>query len=383
MTPALDRSIDAYQIDMRNDTVLFLYRDGLQSVLGSVGLNGGAPRVVRREAENRAVANFVLDKRGHLAWSVTTSLNPRLIELLSGAEGKLLSVIDLNPEAENWIIGRRRSVHWTNERGDQMQGIVIEPPNFDPSRPYPTIVDAYPLTRGSGWHLLAGNQTWAAKGYLIFIPAARGPHVWMNHWSTRSYSTVARGGNGWEVTQDDLMSGVNALGSRGLIDRSRMCIYGHSNGGAVALNVIARTNAFACAVAVAPVMLDWLSQSTLRSSSATWMTGFFGSNISVFDDPESYLKLSVVYKASAIHTPTLLAVGDGDHVETVLGTIAMYTSLRYVGQNVTLLRYPDQSHVIQGAAMRDLWDRELRVFDTYLGNDLNTSESGGNRLGVP
>jgi dipeptidyl aminopeptidase/acylaminoacyl peptidase len=103
------------------------------------------------------------------------------------------------------------------------------------------------------------------------------------------------------------------------------------------------------------------------------MTKFFGSK-SVFDDAESYLKLSVVYKASAIHTPTLLAVGDGDQVETVLGTIAMYTALRYVGQNVTLLRYPDQSHVFRGTAMRDLWERELRFFDAYLGTGRDSSE---------
>jgi dipeptidyl aminopeptidase/acylaminoacyl peptidase len=372
LTPDLDRRVLAYQIDKLNDAVVFLYRDGRESVLRSVGLDGGATRSVRREAESRIVANFVLDTRGHLAFSIIGNEDPGFIELLNSAGGKPKTIVELNPEAENWLIGRRHPIHWTNERGDKLDGIVIEPPGFDPSKPYPTIVDAYPFSSGGGWSVLAGNQAWASKGYLVFIPAPRGPHVWMNSWSARSYGLVARGANGWEVTQDDLMSGVNALVSRGLIDRNRVCIYGHSNGGAVALNVIARTDAFACAVAVAPVMLDWLSQASLRSSSTTWMTRFFGSK-SVFDDAESYLKLSVVYRASAIHTPTLLAVGDGDQVETVLGTVAMYTALRYVGQNVTFLRYPDQNHVFRGEAMRDLWERELRFFDAYLGNGRDSS----------
>jgi dipeptidyl aminopeptidase/acylaminoacyl peptidase len=373
LTPALDRRVLAYQIDKMNDAVVFLYRDGRESVIRRIGLDGGAVRDVRREASSRIVANFVLDARGHLALSIIGSEDPASIELLNSAGGKPRTIVDLNPEAENWLVGRRRTVHWINERGDKLDGVLIEPPGFDPSKPYPTVVDAYPFSSGGGWSVLAGNQAWVSKGYLVFIPAPRGPHVWMNSWSARSYGLVARGPNGWDVTQDDLMSGVNALVSRGLIDSNRMCIYGHSNGGAVALNVIARTNAFACAVAVAPVMLDWLRQASLRSSSATWMTKFFGSK-SVFDDAESYLKLSVVYKASAIHTPTLLAVGDGDQVETVLGTIAMYTALRYVGQNVTLLRYPDQSHVFRGTAMRDLWERELRFFDAYLGTGRDSSE---------
>jgi dipeptidyl aminopeptidase/acylaminoacyl peptidase len=104
---------------------------------------------------------------------------------------------------------------------------------------------------------------------------------------------------------------------------------------------------------------------TLRTELASWTTSLYGSN-SVFDDPIAYLKLSVVYRASAIRTPTLLVVGDEDDVNVVLPTIEMYNSLRYLRRSVKLLRYPDQGHVLHGPAMRDLWDRELKEFATYL-----------------
>jgi dipeptidyl aminopeptidase/acylaminoacyl peptidase len=365
LTGKLDSRVHRYEIDRNRNEVIFLYRDGLRSVLERVGFDGRPPRLIRTEAYDRTPIEFVVDGRGHVAWSIVTDDNPGLIEFVGAANRIPKVIVDLNPDSAHWDLGKRREVHWTNARGDKFDGIVIEPAGFDQKRPYPAIVDAYPLSRGNPWNLLSGNQLWASRGYLIFIPAARGPHVWMNDWSTRSYGLVARSRDGWEVTQDDLMSGVNALVARGLIDRKRICIYGHSNGGTVALNVIARTNAFACAVAVAPVDLDWLSSSTIETVGPAWAKRTVGSS-SVFDDPETYLQLSVLYKAPAIRTPTLLAVGDYDSPETLLGTIEMYNALRYSNRDVTMLRYRDQGHVFRGSAMEDFWLRELKFFDEHL-----------------
>jgi len=377
LTPQLPVRVQTYQIDVSRDKVVFLSEAGQLSQLQRVGFDGNAPKIIREEAEDRLPTKFLVDKRGDIAWSVITNDNPGVIEIFASDGKRPRRIVDLNPESADWVLGTRKAVHWTNGRGDQLDGIVIEPPGFNPSRPYPTIVDAYPLTRGSGWSPLAGNQVWAVKGYLVFIPAPRGPHVWMNDWSTRSYGLVAQGEGGWEVTQDDLMSGVNALVTRGLADQQRICIYGHSNGGTDVLNVIARTSAFKCAVAVAPVMLDWLHNATLRTNGVAWAKTMLGSK-SIFDDPMPYLKLSVIYNASTIRTPTLLAVGDADQPGTVLGTISMYNSLRYLGRDVTLLRYSDQGHVFQGEAMKDLWDRELRFIGSHLGDVSSLSQGEEN-----
>jgi len=374
LTPELHSRVRRYQVDANRDEVLFLYRDGLRTLLERVGFDGRPPRLLRAEDEQRRPFEFVLDRQGNFAWSLITSNNPGLIELVSGSQPNTNSrtIVDLNPDSAHWLLGRRRAVHWTNARGDKLDGIVIEPPHFDPKRRYPTIVDAYPLFAGDQWGELSGNQVWASRGYLIFVPAARGPHVWMNDWSTRRYGLAARGRGGWDVTQDDLMSGVNELIAQGLIDRNRMCIYGHSNGGAVALNVIARTNEFACAVAVAPVVLDWLTSSTLETNADAWTTRTVGS-ASVFDDPDTYLRLSVLYRASAIATPTLLAIGDHDAPESVLAAIEMFNSMRDLHRDVTLLRYQDEGHVFHGAAMKDFWDRELKFFDEHLRSSLPLS----------
>jgi dipeptidyl aminopeptidase/acylaminoacyl peptidase len=46
--------------------------------------------------------------------------------------------------------------------------------------------------------------------------------------------------------------------------------------------------------------------------------------------------------------------------------IEMYQGLRYLGKDVTLLRYEGQGHGFAGAAMADFWQRENEFFDEHL-----------------
>jgi len=61
----------------------------------------------------------------------------------------------------------------------------------------------------------------------------------------------------------------------------------------------------------------------------------------------------------------LLAIGNKD-IGFQQGMIEMYRGLKYLGKNVTLLRYEGQGHGFEGAAMTDFWQRENEFFDRYL-----------------
>src|SRR3546814_14460579 len=76
------------------------------------------------------------------------------------------------------------------------------------------------------------------------------------------------------------------------------------------------------------------------------------------DDPAAYIKLSAVFQVKNVKTPVLLAVGDTDG-EFLLSAIEMYQALRFADKDVTFLRYPEQGTVFEGAALRDLWRREI------------------------
>jgi hypothetical protein len=48
------------------------------------------------------------------------------------------------------------------------------------------------------------------------------------------------------------------------------------------------------------------------------------------------------------------------------GLQEMYNGLRFLGKDVTLLRYPGQGHGFEGAALKGFWERENAFFDKYL-----------------
>jgi dipeptidyl aminopeptidase/acylaminoacyl peptidase len=130
--------------------------------------------------------------------------------------------------------------------------------------------------------------------------------------------------------------------------------------------LVTRTDAFKCAVAVAPVLPNWLGTSFLWYNSLGLMSRLAGAT--PWKNPEAYVKLSAVLHADKVKTPMLLADGDEDGA-FLLGSIEMYNALRAAGGNVTLLRYPNQGHVLTGAALHDFWRREMAFFATYLKPD--------------
>jgi dipeptidyl aminopeptidase/acylaminoacyl peptidase len=172
-----------------------------------------------------------------------------------------------------------------------------------------------------------------------------------------------KGPQGWDVAVDDIMSGVDEVIRKGYADPERMGLMGFSNGGGIVDYLVTATDRFKAAVSVAPVIPDWLTLFyTYTMSDAP---AFAGTNKTPWDDLDGYVKLSAVYHLPNVKTPMLLAVGDEDR-HFLLGILEMYNGLRWLGKDVTLLRYPGQGHGFSGASMKDFWQRETAFFDKYL-----------------
>lgn len=276
------------------------------------------------------------------------------------APRKLLSLAS----TENLNLAKIESVTWHNARGETLAGELLYPANYVAGQHYPLIVDVYPFPYSGGWmNPMGGNQAWASEGYMVFKPQPRAPHSAPNCSGPPSFCAAGRGPAALDVMVDDVMSGIAELDRRGLIDQTRMCLFGHSNGGGVVDYLVTRTDAFKCAIAVAPVLPNWLGTSFLWYDSLGLMSHLAGAK--PWEDPQAYVKLSAVLRADKVKTPMLLADGDEDGA-FLLGSIEMYNALRAVGSNVTLLRYPDQGHVLTGPALQDFWRREMAFFAAYL-----------------
>jgi dipeptidyl aminopeptidase/acylaminoacyl peptidase len=245
-----------------------------------------------------------------------------------------------------------------------MEGILIKPVGYRAGLRYPLIVDGYPGTvDGFQAGPLGGNQAWAAKGYAVFFPNPRAPHAWVNPFKNVAFDHAGIGPKGWEVTLDDVLSGVDTLIHQGFVDPDRMGLYGFSNGGGTVNYLVTQTNRFKCAVSVAGTLGDWVRPMLLHTDNRTLKA--WANDVDPWANLQEYVQLSAVFRTEKIRTPMLLADGDEDG-DFLLDTIEMYNGLRWFGKDVMLLRYPGQGHGFTGPALKDFWMRENDFFDKYL-----------------
>jgi dipeptidyl aminopeptidase/acylaminoacyl peptidase len=266
--------------------------------------------------------------------------------------------------SDTLTFGRSEKVVWNNGEGEALGGWVLYPPNFSPGRRYPMIVDVYPFGTPNGWmNPMAANQAWAAAGYIVFKPGLRGPHAWMNS-DNRAFAEGGMGLKGWSVALDDLESGIDHLATLGAVDTNRMCIYGHSNGGAEAAYLITLTDKFKCAVIVAPGLVNWLSGTAVIGARANIKE--LSGGLDFDDDAGELAKMSSVFNMRKAKTPILLAVGDNDSY--LNSAIQLYVAARENSVPITFVRYPGEGHSFQGSALRDFWSREMRFFEQHIGS---------------
>ena len=232
------------------------------------------------------------------------------------------SAIELPGASSGDLDGERR----TRTRGisDHAADGVTEPPPLivlvhgGPTAAYGS---AYPRHFGS-WQ--------AAAGYALFLPNPRG-----SIGRGREFTEANLGDMGGRDL-GDILSGVDALAERGLVDGSRVGIMGGSYGGFMAAWAVTQTDRFGAAVAIAAVT-DWLSFHNTT-------------NIARFDelflqaDPYAadgeYFGRSPVVHVRRVKTPTLVMHGELDLCVPLAQGQEFYNALAAEGVHTELVIYP-------------------------------------------
>jgi acylaminoacyl-peptidase len=343
--------------------ILVNYVDGVDVAIGRVDIKNGQVQVISDSTPARRYA-LTVAHTGTVVWDQRDPTCPSCIHVLPADTSSSYVLLDLNPQIKQLRLGTQEVIRWKNGHGEQREGVLIKPTDYEPDRRYPLIVDAYPKqANGFKGSPMVPAQAWASRGYAVFFPNGDGPNAWENPWKSMASLKTGRGVAGISVAVDDVVSGTDELIRRGIVDPNRMCLYGFSNGGAIVNQLITRTTRFKCAISVAAaISADWSSNFFLYSA-AKFVTEIAGAT--PWEDPQAYLELSAVQHLDRVSTPVLLADGDDDGTG-LLDNIEMYNGLRWLGKEVTLLRYPGQEHGFTGPAMKDFWERENAFLESYL-----------------
>ena len=149
--------------------------------------------------------------------------------------------------------------------GQELDGFIYYPPDFDPDETYPLIVYYYggtsPVDRSFGGRY--PKNVWAGQGYVVYVPNPSGATGYGQEFAARHV-------NDWGIlTADEVIESTKAfLAAHDFADPARVGCIGASYGGFLTQYLITQTDIFAAAV----------SHAGISDITSYWGEGFWGYN---------------------------------------------------------------------------------------------------------
>ena len=260
------------------------------------------------------------------------------------------------------LCSEMRAISWRSVDGQTVDGYLSLPSGpVTGTLPMVVLVHGGPIWRWRDVWLERTIQlpVLLAHGYAVLQPNPRGSQ---GHGEQYVRAIVGEIG-GRDV--DDVVSGIDAVVSLGLVDRDRVGVMGSSYGGFFAAWLATRPGVVAAAVAVSPVT-DWVSQhftTNIPQSDVRFLTG------PALDPKSHYRSRSPLVAASPRTCPLLLTAGLLDLATPPSQAVEMQHALAELGVDSDFAIYPREGHdVHEHAAVLDHCTRVLLWFNQFLGD---------------
>ena len=271
-------------------------------------------------------------------------------------------VSDTNPFQKDYAWGHSELIDYKNERGERSQAALFYPANYEAGKKYPMIVYIYEIVSNvvHRYNVPSDRSPYSpavftSKGYFVYEPdityRPRDPGV----------SAV-----------QSVVPAVKKVIDMGMVDAKKIGIMGHSWGAYQTCFLATNTNLFAAAVAGAP-LTDLVSMyGSVYWNSGIPETGHYETGqermeVTLWDDPQAYIRNSPVFTLPKMTAPLLVAFGDKDGAVDWHQGIEMYNMARRLGKEMVLLVYAGENHSLAKKPNQiDYHNRIVDWFDHYL-----------------
>jgi dipeptidyl aminopeptidase/acylaminoacyl peptidase len=334
VTATIDRDPGPVQWLPDGQSLLFLAPDGTRGRGWIQPLSGSA-----RKLDWGAIdaGDINVGRTGAIALLGREPNRPAELYVLASATAAPRRITDFNAELAGLMSGRSEAISWQGPDGLELNGVITYPPDYVAGRKYPLVLSIHggPMgTSTDSWN--TAHQIFAAQGWIIFSPNYRGS----NNMGDKFQSAVIN--DAGDGPGRDVMSGVAALKSRGLVDETRMAVSGWSYGGYMTAWLTAHYQVWKAAVAGAAVT-DWFDWYNLADMN-TWAGFGLGGSPWTSDNALNYWKQSPMAYAHQIRSPTLILSTTGDPRVTVTQSYKLYHALKDNGTTVQFIAYPTGGH---------------------------------------
>jgi len=259
---------------------------------------------------------------------------------LNNDKGKRMRVLVENSQLKtilsNYDIPDKEFFTLKTSEGVQLNGYMIKPLNFDPTKKYPVLMTQYSgpgsISVKDNWNL-GWDQYLASIGYMVVCIDGRGTGG-----RGEAFKKMTYGQLGYYETMDQIEA-ARYLQSLNYVDPSRIGIWGWSYGGYMSsLCLFKGADVFRMAIAVAPVT-NW------RYYDSVYTERFMGLP---HDNPLGYDNNSPINHAEKLKGKLLVVHGTGDDNVHVQNSIELVEKLVQANKQFDMMFYPDKNHGIYG-----------------------------------
>lgn len=286
-----------------------------KGTVGLLDLNPKTQQAVLSIHDHRTPADLYVTDLTTYAPKRLTNLNPRIEDSLALANMEVMT--------------------WNSKDGLEIEGLLFLPENYDENKKYPFLLHIHGGPAGVFTDAFRYNYpVWAGLGFVQLCPNVRGSSGYGDELLRGNMNDI--GGMDYE----DLMSGVDALIQKGIIDPDKMAVRGWSYGGILGGTTITKTDRFKAA-SLGAMVSDWTSEYGIgfNHDVRLWYIGG-----TPWENPEGYREKSALTHVKNIETPLLLLHGDKDRTDTEPQSMMFFTALKDMGKTVRYIQFPREPH---------------------------------------
>ena len=273
---------------------------------------------------------------------------------------------DQTAQVSAWKLGSVEVVSWKSKDGTVIEGVLHKPADYDPKRKYPLLVKIHGGPTGVSQPRFLPNdyaypvQAFLEKGALVLEPNYRGSAGYGAKFRALNVRNLGVG-DMWDV-----MSGVDSLIAKGMVDPNKLAAMGWSQGGYISAFLTTHTDRFK-AISVGAGISDWTTY-YVSTDITPFTPQYLGAT--PWDDPQIYAKTSPITTIRQAKTPTLIQHGSADHRVPVPDAFELYRGLLDQHVDARLILYTGFGHGIdKPKSALALVQANLDWFSHYVWNE--------------
>ncbi|MBS1839769.1 MAG: S9 family peptidase [Acidobacteria bacterium] len=279
---------------------------------------------------------------------------------------------DMTAQVSDWNLGTAEIVTWKSQDGTSIEGVLRKPADYDPSKKYPLLVMIHGGPTGVSIPTLSAGdtyypvQTWLARGALVLQPNYRGSAGYGAAFRALNVRNLGVG-DMWDV-----MSGVDSLIAKGMVDPNKLGSMGWSQGGYISAFLTTNTDRFK-AISVGAGISDWTTYYV--STDITPFTLHY-LHATPWDDPAIYAKTSPITNIKKAKTPTLIQSGSNDKRVPPSDAFELYRGLQDQHIESRLITYTGFGHgITKPKSNRAVLQTNFDWFNHFLWGDAFPKDS--------